>query len=42
MVNGILKEVDKLIKKYKTRNPFEIANALNIEVVYHDLGNLKG
>lgn len=42
MVNGILKEVDKLIKKYTTRNPFEIAKALNIEVVYHDLGNLKG
>jgi hypothetical protein len=41
MVNGILKEVNKLIRKYTTRNPFEITKALNIEVVYPALGNLK-
>lgn len=30
----IINEVGRLIKTYQTRNPFEI--------VYHDLGNLKG
>ena len=42
MISRILEEVDKLTKKYKTRDPFEIAKGLNIDIVYHDLGNLKG
>lgn len=33
---------NRIIKKYRTRNPFAIAEALNIEVLYFDLGNLKG
>ncbi len=32
----------KLIKKYKTRNPFEIAACMNIDVMFMDLGKLKG
>ena len=42
MISRILEEVDKLTRKYKTRDPFEIAKGLNIDIVYHDLGNLKG
>lgn len=42
MVNFILKEVDRLIRKYQTRNPFEIADNLNITVRYDDLEALKG
>ncbi|WP_352406424.1 ImmA/IrrE family metallo-endopeptidase [Acetoanaerobium noterae] len=42
MISRILEEVDKLTKKYKTRDPFEIAKGLNIDIIYHDLGNLKG
>lgn len=38
----IINEVNRLIKTYHTRNPFEIAEMMNIEIVYHDLGNLKG
>lgn len=38
----IINEVSRLIKTYHTRNPFEIAEMMNIEIVYHDLGNLKG
>ena len=42
MISRILEEVDKLTRKYKTRDPFEIAKGLNIDIIYHDLGNLKG
>jgi len=42
MTNFISKEVDKLIKKYKTRDPFEMAKDMKINICYHDLGNLKG
>lgn len=35
----IINEVNRLIKTYHTRNPFEIAEMMNIEIVYHDLGN---
>jgi len=42
MTGFIFKEVDRLIRKYKTRNPFEIANSLNITIRYDDLGTLKG
>ncbi len=31
-----------LIKKYDTRNPFELCKATGVEVFYADLGNLKG
>ena len=32
----------KLIKKYKTRDPFSICEASGINVFYKDLGSLKG
>ena len=38
----ILNEAASLLKKYKTRNPFELADYLNINVLYRPLGNLKG
>ena len=34
--------VNALVKKYYTRNPFEIADHLGIMVRYDDLGELKG
>lgn len=38
----IKQTVKKLIKKYNTNNPFEIANALDIWVYVEPLGNIKG
>lgn len=38
----ILREAESLIQKHKTRNPFEIADCLNINVLYRPLGRLKG
>ena len=38
----IKKEVVKLVKKYKTRNPFEIAKNENIIVIYEELGSING
>ena len=32
----------ELIKKYVTRNPFELCKAIGVEVFYADLGSLKG
>lgn len=32
----------RLTKKYKTSNPFEIAEALNISVFYENLGTIHG
>lgn len=34
--------VDKLVKKYNTCNPFEICEKRNINVLYCDLGKLRG
>ena len=34
--------VHKIIKRYKTSNPFELCTEMGIEIVYADLGNLKG
>jgi Zn-dependent peptidase ImmA (M78 family) len=42
MINVILKEVDKLVRKYRTRDPFEIADSMIITIRYDDLGALKG
>ena len=33
---------DKLIQKYKTRDPFYICEAIGLNVLYKDLGSLKG
>jgi Zn-dependent peptidase ImmA (M78 family) len=32
----------KLIKRCKTNNPFDICNTIGIEIVYADIGSLKG
>ena len=42
MVNSIYKEVEKLVKKYKTRNPMEIATSIGITVLFRDFKELKG
>lgn len=31
-----------LIARYRTRNPFKLARALNIEIIYQDLGEVRG
>ena len=33
---------NKLIKKFDTRNPFQLCQAIGVEVFYADLGSLKG
>lgn len=38
----IYEKVTELTKRYKTRNPFELAGALNVDVDCADLGTLKG
>lgn len=38
----IYDKVNEITKKYKTRNPFRIAEAMNIDVDFADLGGLKG
>lgn len=35
-------ETEKLVTKYRTRDPFELSAALGAEVVFADLGSLKG
>lgn len=38
----IKKSVDYYIKKVGSRNPFDIADALNITVIFENLGNING
>lgn len=38
----IKKEVTKLVKKYKSRNPFEIAQNENIIIILEELGSING
>ncbi|MDA7025018.1 ImmA/IrrE family metallo-endopeptidase [Bacillus sp. CLL-7-23] len=38
----IVAKIKELTKKFKTNDPFKIAKALGIEVVYEDLGNTLG
>lgn len=35
-------KVDKLIRRFKTDNPFEICKIKDIDVTYENLGSLKG
>ena len=34
-------KANKLVKRCKTNNPFEICNMIGIEIVYADIGSLK-
>lgn len=34
--------VFNLIRKYKTRNPFKLAELLDIEIIFENLGDTKG
>lgn len=34
--------ISHLIKKHKTNNPFELASALHIEVLFEELGTING
>mgnify|MGYP000943463876 CR=1 FL=1 len=38
----IEKIVESICRKFQTRNPFEIAGYLNIEVLFEQLGSIKG
>lgn len=42
MVEHIKKEVNKLIEKYNTNNPYEIARYENIIVTFEPLGTING
>ncbi|MCI7739862.1 MAG: ImmA/IrrE family metallo-endopeptidase [Lachnospiraceae bacterium] len=39
---NIKARVDKLVKKYKTRNPFEIIKSMNVIIVFYPLEGVKG
>lgn len=41
-MNNIKKIAKNLIKNYRTRNPFEIAKKLKIEIIFSDFENLRG
>lgn len=34
--------VNNLVKKYDTRNPYELCDVLDIPILYNNLGNIKG
>lgn len=36
------KLISKLVKKYGTNDPFEIAEAMGIQIIYMDLGKIQG
>lgn len=38
----IKKMVQELIKKYNTKNPYELCDYLNIKIMYEDLGSIHG
>lgn len=42
MDDFIIAEVEKLKKKYKTNNPFDIAKGEGIEVIFEPLGEIRG
>lgn len=42
MNDYIIERSTRLVKKYATRDPFEIASNMNIDILFMDLGNLKG
>lgn len=41
-MQDIKKVVKKLIRKYKTNDPFELCGLLGIDVLYSDLGSVRG
>ncbi len=41
-MSNIYDTVTNITKKYKTRNPFAIAQAMDVDVDFADLGSLKG
>lgn len=34
--------VNRVVEKYKTRNPYELADLMDIYVIKHELGKIKG
>ena len=42
MKNYIRNEVNRLIKKHRTNDPFEIAKGENIIILYENLGGING
>lgn len=41
-MKDIKSKVDKLVRKYKTRNPFEMVIGMNVILVYHPLEGVRG
>lgn len=42
MVHTSAEDANRLVEKYGTRDPFELAEAVGAEVLFTDLGSLKG
>ena len=34
-------DVEKIVKKYNSRNPFRIAKEMNIKIIYEPLGDIN-
>lgn len=41
-MNNIKETVKNIIKKYKTIDPYELANLLNVKIFYENLGHING
>lgn len=41
-MDSIKNVVNDLVSEFKTRNPFELCDCLNIPILYEPLGNIKG
>lgn len=41
-MSSIKNTVNNLVPKFKTRNPFELCDYLNIPILHEPLGNIKG
>ncbi len=41
-MDSIKNIVNDLVTEFKTRNPFELCDCLNIPILYEPLGNIKG
>ncbi len=41
-MKDIKSRVDKLVRRYKTRNPFEMIKGMNVVLVYYPLVDIRG
>ena len=42
MINRIFEEIEKLKKRYHTKDPFELAESVGVKIRFKDLADVKG